>query len=277
VHVSLSPNSLVRVLSVLLFATSTTLFAQGPTYLASSSLPEEPAPQTAAPSSVQTTAQPPQDQHEDKKQKDQEAQQQLKAEEHQYVLGVVPNFNTVNGTALPLRPKQKFELALKSTVNPFQFVATGALAGLGQAQNSFPGYGQGFSGYAKRFGAGYADSFNGTIIGNAVLPVLLHQDPRYFRLGEGSIKSRVWYAIGTNFRCKGDNGKWQPNYSNVLGNFVAGGISNLYYPPSDRGVGLTFERASVVTAEGALGSLFVEFIPDVQRHVFHKKQPKPSE
>lgn len=190
-----------------MFATSTILFAQEPTYLASSSLPEEPAPQAASPSSAQPTSQPLQDQYEDQKQKQQEAQQQLKAEEHQYVLGIVPNFNTVNGVALPLSPKQKFELALKSTVNPFQFVATGALAGIGQAQNSFPGYGQGFSGYAKRFGAGYADSFNGTIIGNAILPVLLHQDPRYFRLGEGSFKTRFWYAISTNVRCKGDNGK----------------------------------------------------------------------
>ncbi|MGA8028302.1 MAG: hypothetical protein WB992_14255, partial [Bryobacteraceae bacterium] len=150
------------------------------------------------------------------------------------------------------------------------FVAAGLDAGLDQLENNFPGYRQGAMGYAKRFGASYADTFDGTMIGNALFPVLLKQDPRYFRRGIGSIKSRLWYALTTTVKCKNDKGKWVPNYSNVLGNIAAGGISNLYYPASDRGIELTFERAFTVTAEGSIGAVFVEFWPDVSRKLFPK-------
>lgn len=126
-------------------------------------------------------------------------------------------------------------------------------------------------GYAKRFGAAYVDSFDGNMLGNALFPVLLHQDPRYFRKGTSSFTSRLLYAISTTVICKGDDGQWHPNYSNVLGNLTAGGISNLYYPSSDRGVELTFQRALTVSAEGAIGAAFYEFWPDISRKLFHKK------
>jgi hypothetical protein len=194
---------------------------------------------------------------------------QLQQQEHQRILGIMPNFNTSNiHNAAPLSPEQKFQLAAKSAFDPFTFVAAGLDAGLGQLQNSFPGYGQGTQGYAKRFGASYADTFDGTMIGNALFPILLKQDPRYFRKGTGSFQSRLFYAIGTTARCKNDDGNWVPNYSNVLGNIAAGGISNLYYLPANRGVGLTFERAFTVTAEGALGAVFVEFWPDLSQKFF---------
>lgn len=197
------------------------------------------------------------------------ASAQLQQQEHQRILGVMPNFNTSNiQNAEPLSPGQKFQLAAKSALDPFTFVTAALDAGLGQLQNTFPAYHQGAEGYARRFGASYADTFDGTMIGNAVFPVLLKQDPRYFRKGTGSFKSRLFYAIGTTVRCKNDDGSWAPNYSNVLGNIAAGGISNLYYPPANRGVGLTFERAFTVTAEGAIGAVFVEFWPDVSRKLF---------
>jgi len=194
---------------------------------------------------------------------------EVRAQEHQRILGVMPNFNTSNvQDAEPLTPGQKFDLAAKGAFDPFTFAVAGLDAGLSQAENSFPEYRQGALGYAKRFGASYADSFDSTMIGNALFPVLLKQDPRYFRKGTGSFMSRLFYAMASTVKCKDDDGKWAPNYSNVLGNIAAGGISNLYYPPSDRGAGLTFERAATVTAEGALGAAFIEFWPDISHKLF---------
>ncbi len=235
------------------------------------------ASQTAAPvqdgnaaQSQQTpTAPTPQSLHD-------QAEQQLKVQEHQRIMGVIPNFNTVNiQNAVPLSPKQKFSLALRSAVDPFEFVAAGVLAGWGQLENDNAGYGQGAEGYAKRYGASYTDSADGVLWGNAIFPVLLHEDPRYFRRGTGSFRSRFLYAISTTVWTRNDNGTWGPNYANVLGNITAGGISNFYYPSDNRGVGLTFEGAATVTAEGALGALGVEFWPDISRKLFHTRDRAP--
>lgn len=223
--------------------------------------------QSSSSSSQQAT--PPKTKEEQQK----EAAEQLKQEEKQRLMGVVPNFNsTDNPNALPLSPRQKFHLFFKSSVDPFVFVAAGLDAGEEQATNAFPGYGQGMEGYAKRFGASYADTFDGNLWGNAILPVWWHEDPRYFRMGKGTVKHRLIYALETNVWSKRDNGTWGPNYSNVIGNFISGGISNVYYPSSDRGAALTVERAVTVTAEGGIGSVFVEFWPDVSKHWFHKNQ-----
>lgn len=201
------------------------------------------------------------------------AERQVKQQEKQRILGVVPEFNITNiQDAATLSPGQKFELAAKSALDPFAFIAAGFDAGFSQAGNDFSGYGQGAQGYAKRLAASYMDSFDGTMLGNAVFPTLLHQDPRYFRRGEGSFGSRLTYAVESMVRCKGDDGEWQFNYSNLLGNLSAGGIANLYYPETDRGAALTFQRALTVTAEGAIGAAFYEFWPDIQRKMFHKHE-----
>jgi hypothetical protein len=190
------------------------------------------------------------------------AQAELKVEETQRVLGVIPNFYvTYVPNAPPLTRKQKYDLAWKSSIDPVTFLAVGAFAGVEQATNSYSGYGQGAQGYGKRFGAGYADSFIGTMIGGAILPAWWKQDPRYFYKGTGTTRSRVLYAIATAVMCKGDNGHWQVNYSGIVGGLAAGGISNLYYPASSRdGVGLTFENALIDTGASAVGNLFQEFV-----------------
>ena len=199
------------------------------------------------------------------------AEAELHKQEHQRIFGLAPNFNTSNvQDAEPLSPKQKFELAAHSALDPFTFFAAGVDALLSQAENDFKGYGQGAKGYAKRFGASYLDTFDGVMIGNALFPTLLKQDPRYYRKGTGSFRSRLFHAALSTVECKNDNRKWAPSYSNILGNLVAGGISNLYYPATDRGVGLTFERAAVVSGEGAIGAVFVEFWPDISRRIRKK-------
>lgn len=189
------------------------------------------------------------------------AEEEIKLEEKQRVLGVLPNFYvSYIPNAAPLSPKQKFKLALRTVVDPFTFVFVGAAAGLEQAENEYSGYGQGSQGYAKRFGAGYTDTVTGTFIGSALLPALLKQDPRYFYKGTGSKRSRILYAIANAVICKGDNGRWQANYSNVLGSLAAGGISNLYYPRSNRGAGLTFETTALGIGWAAVANLFQEFV-----------------
>jgi hypothetical protein len=189
------------------------------------------------------------------------AEEQIKEQEKQRVLGIVPNFYvSYNPNAAPLTPKQKFELAWKTSVDPVTFILTGAIAGIQQANNVFSGYGQGAQGYAKRYGADYADVVTNTFIGSAILPSFLKQDPRYFYKGSGTVVSRILYAIANSVICKGDNGRWQTNYSNILGSLASGGISNLYYPPQDRnGAGLTFENAAIEIGATA-ANLLQEFI-----------------
>jgi carboxypeptidase family protein len=189
------------------------------------------------------------------------AEDQIKVQEKQRVLGVVPNFYvTYNQHAVPLSPKQKFELAWKTTVDPVTFGVTGVVAGIQQAQNDFSGYGQGAQGYGKRYGASYADVVASTYIGGAILPSLLKQDPRYFYKGSGSRRSRFLYAIANSVMCKGDDGHWQANYSYILGSFAAGGISNLYYPAKNRGAELTFENGLIGIGESAAVNLLQEFL-----------------
>lgn len=190
------------------------------------------------------------------------AQEQIKVEEKQRALGLVPNYLvTYEPDAAPLSSKQKFELAWKMTIDPVNFAIVGVVAGVEQSQNDFAGYGQGAQGYAKRYGAAFATVTSNTMIGSAILPALLKQDPRYFYKGTGSIRSRAAYAIANAVICKGDNGRWQPNYSAIVGGLAAGGLANLYYPAQERnGVGLTFENALIGTAATAATNLLQEFL-----------------
>ncbi|MGD0346534.1 MAG: carboxypeptidase-like regulatory domain-containing protein [Terracidiphilus sp.] len=190
------------------------------------------------------------------------AQEQLNIEEKQRVLGVFPNYYvSYDSHPEPLTTRQKYQLAWKTSIDPVTWAMTGTIAGMEQASNTFAGYGQGAQGYGKRFGANYADGLSDTFIGGAILPSLFKQDPRYFYKGAGSIASRAMYAIANSVICKGDNGRWQANYSSILGGIAAGGISDLYYPASNRsGVQVTFANALIGTAEGAVQNLFQEFL-----------------
>jgi hypothetical protein len=189
------------------------------------------------------------------------AEAEIKVEETQRVFGVIPNFYvSYIPDAAPLNTKQKFELAWRTTIDPVTFALTGAIAGIQQAENAFSGYGQGAQGYGKRYGASYADLAVGTFIGSAIFPSLLKQDPRYFYKGTGSIRARALYAIANALICKGDNKRWQPNYSNVLGSFAAGGISNLYYPAQNRGAALVFENAGIGIGSTAAANVLQEFL-----------------
>ena len=189
------------------------------------------------------------------------ATEQLNEELHQRALGIFPNFySSYIWNAAPLNSKQKFVLAFRSVIDPVNFLGTGAIAGLEQARNIFPGYGSGLGAYGKRYGATYADDFDARMIGSWLLPSLLHQDPRYFYDGKGSVSSRVFYAIKSAVITRGDNGQLQPNYSYVLGSFAAGGIANVYHPATDRGVGLTIGDGFINIAGHAADNIIREFL-----------------
>ncbi|MGA9882220.1 MAG: carboxypeptidase-like regulatory domain-containing protein [Candidatus Acidiferrales bacterium] len=187
--------------------------------------------------------------------------EQIKYEETQRVFGVIPNFyvSYEGDNAAPLTAETKFKLALRVSYDPITIAGIGVLAGINQAADT-PDYRQGLKGYGERFGATAADGFTDIMIGGAILPSLLHQDPRYFYQGTGTTRSRLRHALLAPFICKGDDGRWQPNYSTVGGDLASAGISNLYYPRSDRGTGLVFSTLAINTAERLVSTLAQEFV-----------------
>jgi hypothetical protein len=189
------------------------------------------------------------------------AAQQVRVEEKQRILGIIPAFYVVydHDAAAPLTTKLKYKLALRTSVDPFTFFGAGFLAGIDQAAGT-PKYVQGAKGYGERLGAIYANGSTNILISGAILPSLLHQDPRYFYQGTGTKKSRIFHALSSPFICKGDNGRWQPNYSSVGGDLASSAISNAYYPATNRGLGLVFEGALINIGGRMADTLMKEFV-----------------
>jgi len=189
------------------------------------------------------------------------ATEQVKIEERQRVLGIVPNFYVVYDAkeAVPLSAKLKFKLAVRVAVDPVTIAGVGFLAGVQQAGNT-PNYVQGAKGYGQRFGANAADGVSDILIGGAVLPSILHQDPRYFYQGTGKTTSRLKHALFSPFVCRGDNGKPQVNFSSLGGDLASSALSNTYYPNSNRGPGLVFGNFAIGTAERMLSGVIQEFV-----------------
>lgn len=179
---------------------------------------------------------------------------------HQRILGFIPNFYvTYQADAAPLTTKLKFQLAWKSSTDPVTIVGTAFLAGLQQAGDQYAEFGQGAEGYGKRFGALYADVIASTFLSGAVLPSLLKQDPRYFYKGTGSTHSRIWRAVSNSIRCKGDNGHWQTNYSNIAGSFGGAAIASSYYPTKNQ-ASVILSNGFVRLGESSLAGVFQEFV-----------------
>jgi hypothetical protein len=200
-----------------------------------------------------------------------------KQEQSQRILGVVPMFGmTSRMNARPLTTGEKFHLFWRSSFDPFVYAAAGLQAGLSQAEDEFQGYGQGAAGYGKRYGATLADEIDSNFQANFVYPVLLKEDPRYFRLGHGSFKHRILYSMEQEFVCHTDKGGRSFNFSNVLGAFTSGAISNIYYPGTDRGAELTLSRSAISLGYGSVGGLVDEFWPDIKRKLFHRHSENPT-
>jgi hypothetical protein len=225
------------------------------------STPQPPAPNAQQPTNPAPT---------------EEEKEIQKKEQSQRILGVAPQFSVTSRQNAPaLTPGQKFHLFVKSSFDPFQFAAAAFQAGISQATDAFSGYGQGAAGYSKRFGAAFTDQVSSNFFSNYFYPVLLKEDPRYFRLGEGTIKHRILYSLAQEFVTKTDKGTRRFNFSNALGAFTSGALSNAYYPQSDRGFGLTMSRSAVALAYGSAGGLIDEFWFDINQKLFHKHKKKP--
>ena len=189
------------------------------------------------------------------------AAEQIRAQEKQRLIGFFPNFYTSYVyDAAPLTSKQKFSLATRGTFDPVAMIGVGIAAGIEQATNAYAGYGQGAEGYAKRFAAKFVDGRSSDFLTHAIFPSLLHQDPRYYYQGSGSVKSRLMHAVSSAFVTRSDSGRTVPNYSYFLGDMCSGALSNLYYPKADRGAHLVFTNTAVGLA-GRLGTnLLREFL-----------------
>lgn len=266
--------------------------------------PSAPAPSTTAPSTAapetpaartpqaQTPANP--------RAKTEEEKEIERKEQSQRVLGVLPQFAvTSRQNAPPLTSGEKFHLFAKESIDPVTLGVIGLQAGLSQAEDEFPAYGQGAAGYGKRYGASLADSISSGFFSNYFYPVLLKQDPRYFRLGEGySVAHRLFFGARQEFWCHDDKGKHVVNWSSILGSFTSGAISNIYYPgrtlisvtpatatspaipnyEDDRGVTLTLSRSAIALAYGMAGGVFDEFWPDIHAMLHrHKKTSTPAD
>ena len=189
------------------------------------------------------------------------SEEQLHIAVQQRVAGIIPNFySSYDWYAPPMLARHKFQLSIRSIIDPVSFLTVAGHAGAQQYRNVFPEYGSGIEGYGKRYGAAFANHVSATLLGRAVYPSIFHQDPRYFYKGKGTIGSRVLYAISTAVIARGDDGRWQPNYSRVLGHFSAAAISNLYYPPSDRGASLVVFNGLAGIGENAVSNLVREFV-----------------
>ena len=188
------------------------------------------------------------------------ASEQVAAQEKQRVLGIFPNFYvSYDPHPEPMTAGLKFKLALRTAVDPVTIFGVAFIAGLDQAGNT-PDYQQGAKGYGQRLGAVSAGAFSDIMIGGAILPSILHQDPRYFYQGTGTTKSRLFHAITYPFVCVGDNGQKQPNYSSIGGDLAASALDNTFYPRSNRGAGLVFGHFALNTAERVVSSLAQEFV-----------------
>ena len=188
------------------------------------------------------------------------AVEQVKVEEQQRVLGFIPNFYvSYDKDAAPLTPKLKFELALKVAIDPVTFAGTSFLAATNQAAH-YPHYVEGMKGYGQRFGSVYTNDLTDIMVGGAILPSILHQDPRYFYQGTGTTKSRLLHALSSPLICKGDNGRWQPNYSSLGGYLASGAIANAYYPESNRGPGLVLNTFAVDFSANIANGVLQEFV-----------------
>jgi hypothetical protein len=205
----------------------------------------------------------------------QDTKQDTKKVKDDRMFYVMPNYLTVDGQSQvkPVTSKQKFAMAAEGSFDPYEFTIVGIVAGIRQAENSSPGFGQGMEGYAKRYGAAFADQVDGNVMVGGVYPTILKIDPRYFRMGTGSFMHRFGYAFDRIFVARRDSGSHMFNVPEFAGNATAIAISNLYYPASDRSFSSSLSGWGTQMGLDAFGNELKEFWPDVH-HYLQKRQER---
>jgi len=193
-------------------------------------------------------------------------------EKHPRLFWVLPTYTVADSkSARPLTAHGKLRLFVKNETDPFTIGWVAFEAGIAQANNNPSEYGQGAAGYSKRFGAGLADETSAGFFGTFLFPSVLHQDPRYYRLGAGSFQKRLGHALIRPVLTHKDSGGRALNWSGVLGSIAASGLSNAYYPEGDRGVGATFSRVAMSIPFSMIDELVNEFGPDLEKKIFRNK------
>jgi hypothetical protein len=192
------------------------------------------------------------------------------------IFGIVPNNRTSDQKRdQTLTPREKFSIAVADDFDRGTYMLAAGFAGYAQLGNSTPSFGHGLKAYARYWVAAYADQAVGNVMTEAIFPVMLHQDPRYFRRGTGSRWSRLGYAAGQIFVTHSDSGSMQFNFSEILGNLTAVGISNAYYP-DNRDVPDNALKFGIQIGTDMTGNILKEFAPDLSHafsRMFHHEKP----
>jgi len=200
------------------------------------------------------------------------AESQKLEEEHPRLFWIFPTYTVTSiKSTSPLAARGKWRLFVKDESDPFTFGSVALEAGIAQATNNLSGYGQGAAGYSKRFGAGLADEWAAGFFKTFLFPSVLHQDPRYYRMGAGPFKNRLGHALIQPVLTHKDSGGRAFNWSGILGSIAASGLSNVYYPEGDRGAGPTFSRVALRIPFSMIDGLFDEFAPDLEKKILGKK------
>ncbi|MBV8477606.1 MAG: hypothetical protein JOZ36_13155 [Acidobacteria bacterium] len=237
---------------------------------AQQSLPEAPQPQTPA-----TTASPSPAVQSTPSTKGNEEETTNRSGKRDFgkthIFWIIPNYRADEGDleVKPLTPRQKFKVALDDSFDPSAFLVAGVFAGISMAQRQYAHFGQGAVGFGKYYGGAFADQAVGNFMTEALFPIALHQDPRYFTKGKGGFWRRTGYAISREVITLGDDGRQHFNTSELAGNFVAAGISNVYYPAADRSFSNTVNKWSQQIALDTFFNIMKEFWPDMRRKIFH--------
>jgi hypothetical protein len=191
------------------------------------------------------------------------------------IFDVLPNYVALGGSKSikPMSTGQKFRLATASVFDWGAYPFNGVLSAIGQAKNDPASWGQGWGAYAKRYGANFADNSIGTYNTVAIYPSLLHEDPRYFQMGQGPFFHRFEYGISRLFVTRTDSAHARFNYSEILGNATAAAISNIYHAPEDRTAGRNASTLGFLILYDGLSNELKEFWPDIRRKVLHKSNP----
>lgn len=195
------------------------------------------------------------------------------------IAGFVPNFFVTDEkaeTARPLTTKEKFNISWHQMSDLSAHVGNALQAGFQQAADGQPHYGEGWGAYGERYLAAEGDQVSASLFIYGVLPSLLHDDPRYFRRGQGSFVSRSWYAVSRTVVTRKDSGGDTFNIPQVLGQLIQGGISTAYYPRQDRTVAGVFKNWGINLSYSSAYAVVREFYPDLLRFAFHRN-PKDSD
>ncbi len=191
------------------------------------------------------------------------------------IFGVLPNYRTADATVpfTPITTRHKFYIAAKDSFDYPVYLTAALFAGYYQLDNENPSFGQGLKGYARRLATSYADQAVGNLMTEAIFPSLLHEDPRYFRVGSsgGSKGRRTRYAITRVFVVRTDKGGSAFNFSEWLGNGSAVAISNLYYPGDTRNFSDNLQKLGIAVGTDAFSQVLKEFWPDIKRKLTRKK------